>query len=257
MKILFLGDVVGQSGRKGVEDALVSLKKEHEIDLVIVNGENSAHGKGITKKIYNQFMKMGVDVITLGNHAFSKKEIIDYLPEADRLVRPANIDPEDVGQSTCIIYKNSKVIAVTNLCGEIFMHGTLENPFSTMESILNEVDADLHIVDFHAEATSEKLAFFYHFAGRITAMIGTHTHVQTADERIINGTAGISDVGMCGAYESILGRDVGEILTRFTSDEKTQYTIAEGEAIVCGVIIETDDKTDKCVTIQRIQRRPE
>lgn len=256
MKLLFLGDIVGQSGRKGVENALHSLNEQYNFDLVIANGENAAHGKGITRKIYNQFMKMGIDVVTLGNHAFSKNEIFQFIDDAERLVRPANIDPEDVGQSTCILYKNQKTIAVSNLCGEVFMHGTLESPFVAMEAILNEVQADIHIVDFHAEATSEKLAFFYHFAGRITAMVGTHTHVQTADERIINGTAGISDAGMCGAYESILGRDVGEILTRFTSEEKTKYTIAEGEAIICGVAIEIDDQSNQAVHIERIQIRP-
>ncbi|MGL5541119.1 MAG: TIGR00282 family metallophosphoesterase [Erysipelotrichaceae bacterium] len=256
MRILFLGDIVGQSGRKGVEDALVLLKRDYHPDLIIANGENAAHGKGITRKIYIQLLKMGIDVVTLGNHAFSKNDIFGFIDEAQYLVRPANIDPEDVGVATVVVHRGGKRIAVSNLCGQVFMHGVVESPFAVMEHILEEVDADIHIVDFHAEATSEKLAFFYHFAGRIGAMIGTHTHVQTADERIIDGTAGLSDAGMCGAYESILGRDVGEILTRFTSEAKTKYTIAEGAAIVCGVVVDFDDQTNQAVHIERIQLRP-
>ncbi|MGL5978038.1 MAG: TIGR00282 family metallophosphoesterase [Erysipelotrichaceae bacterium] len=256
MRLLFLGDIVGQSGRKGVENALPLLRQQYEPDIIIANGENAAHGKGITRKIYTQFMKMGIDVVTLGNHAFSKADIFAFIEDADHMVRPANMDPIDAGQSTCVIYKKGKTIAISNLCGEIFMHNTVESPFDCMEMILKEIDADIHFVDFHAEATSEKIAFLYQFAGRIGAVIGTHTHVQTADERIVNGTAGLSDAGMCGAYESILGRDVEEILTRFTSDEKTKYTIAEGEAIICGCIIDFDDVTNQATHIERIQLRP-
>ncbi len=257
MKILFFGDVVGQSGRKGVNNALISLKEQYQPDLIILNGENAAHGKGITKKIYTQFMKMGIDVITLGNHAFAKKEIFDFIDEADNLVRPGNIDPEDVGRATYQFYHQGKLIAVTNLCGSVFMHGVFEDPFTQMEAILKDVKADIHFVDLHAEATSEKQAFFYHFAGRVSAIVGTHTHIQTADEQIIDGTAVITDVGMCGAYHSIIGRDVQEIITRFTSEEKTQYKIAEGEAIINAVCIEFDDSKNIAKDITRIQIRPE
>lgn len=257
MKVLFIGDIVGSVGREVVREHLPRLKEQHKIDFVVANGENSAHGKGITKKIYHQLLGYGIDVITMGNHTFSKNDIFQFIDEADKLVRPANMDPVEYGQS-CVVQKiNGKRIAVCNLCGEVWMNNIIDSPFFCMEDMLSEVEADMYFVDFHGETTSEKIAFTYNFAGRVHAVMGTHTHVQTADERIVNGTAAISDLGMCGAYTSVIGRDVAEIVTRFTTDEKTKFKIADGPGIFCGAIVEFDDESNKAIHIERVQIRPD
>ena len=224
---------------------------------MVANGENAAHGKGITKKIYHQLLNYGVDVVTMGNHTFSKDDIYTFIHEADRMVRPANMEPCDVGNSTLVIEVLGKRIAVTNLSGEVFMNNVVDSPFFCMEDVLHEVDADIYLVDLHAEATSEKIAFAYHFSGKIAAVVGTHTHVQTADEQIIDGTAMISDLGMCGAFKSVIGRDVNEVLTRFTTQEKTRFQIADGPAIFCGAVVEINNESNQAVHIQRIQIRPD
>lgn len=257
MKILFIGDIVGSSGREIVRTLLPSLKEEYGIDLVVGNGENAAHGKGITRKIYQQLLDCGIDVITMGNHTFSKNDIFGFIEEADRMVRPANMEPVEYGQHTVVVQVNQKRIAITNLCGEVWMNNVIDSPFYCMEDILNDIDADCYLVDFHGEATSEKIAFTYAFAGRVQAVVGTHTHVQTADERIVYGTAAITDLGMCGAYTSVLGRDVDEIVTRFTTDEKTKFKIALGPGIFCGAVVTIDDESNHATHIERIQIRPQ
>ena len=257
MNVLFIGDIVGASGREAVRELLPDLKKTYEIDLVVANGENAAHGKGITRKIYHQLLGYGIDVLTMGNHTFSKNDIYSFIEEADRMVRPANMEPCDYGESTIVIKFKGKHVAITNLCGEIWMNNVVDSPFFCMEDVFHEIDADIYLVDLHAEATSEKIAFTYAVAGRAAAVVGTHTHVQTADERIIDGTAAMTDLGMCGAYTSVLGRDVDEILTRFTTDEKTKFKIAEGPAIFCGAIVHIDEETNLATNIKRIQIRPE
>lgn len=256
MNVLFIGDIVGSSGREVVRRQLPELKETYQIDLVVANGENAAHGKGITRKIYHQLLNCGIDVLTMGNHTFSKNEIYSFIGEADRMVRPANMEPCDYGESTIVIKVNDKRVAITNLIGEIWMNDVIDSPFFCMDDVLSEIDADIYLVDLHAEATSEKIAFTYHVAGKAAAVVGTHTHVQTADERIINGTAAITDLGMCGAYTSVLGRDVDEILTRFTTEEKTKFKIADGPAIFCGAIVSIDEKTNLATAIERIQIRP-
>lgn len=257
MKILFIGDIVGSVGREVVRDLLPGLKEQHQIDLVVANGENSAHGKGITRKIYQQLLGCGINVITMGNHTFSKNDIYQFIEEADRMVRPANMEPVDYGQHTTVVKVNGKRVAISNLSGEVWMNNVVDSPFYCMEEILNDIEADIYLVDFHGEATSEKIAFTYCFSGRVQAVVGTHTHVQTADERLVYGTAAITDLGMCGAYTSVLGRDVEEIVTRFTTDEKTKFKIALGPGIFCGAIVEVDDATNKAIHIERIQIRPE
>lgn len=256
MKILFIGDIVGAVGRKMVMEHALSLKEEHQIDLVIGNGENTAHGKGITYKIYNQLLQYGIDVITMGNHTFSKDAIFNFIEDAPNLVRPSNLMPTDCGQSYKVVEVCGQRVCICNVMGEVFMHNVVSSPFEDMQAILERVEADIYFVDFHGEATSEKAAFAHQFAGQVQAVVGTHTHVQTADERIIDGTAFISDVGMCGVYDSIIGRDVQEILTRFTTDEKTRFTLAEGSGMFCGVIIEIDVDQKKATSIERIQIRP-
>ncbi|MEF9919748.1 MAG: TIGR00282 family metallophosphoesterase [Erysipelotrichaceae bacterium] len=257
MKILCIGDIVGAPGRDIVGELLPGLIKQYEIDMVIANGENSAHGKGITKKIYDQLLAFGIDCITMGNHTFSKDDIFKFIDEADHMVRPGNMEPLDCGECTRVFKVKNKRVAVTNLSGEVWMHNVVDSPFMMMEDILEDVEADIYIVDFHGETTSEKIAFTYYFASRVTAVVGTHTHVQTADERIEQGTAAISDLGMCGAYYSVLGRDVDEIITRFTTDDKTKYKMGSGPAIFCGVVIDIDEETNQAISIERIQIRPE
>lgn len=257
MNVLFIGDIVGSVGREVVAQYLPKLKQEYAIDIVIANGENAAHGKGITRKIYQQLRQMGIDVITMGNHTFSKNDIFQFIEEADRIVRPANMEPLDYGEHTIVVPVGNKRVAITNVCGEVWMHNISDSPFYCMEDILDEIEADIYLVDFHGEATSEKIAFTYHFADRVQAVVGTHTHVQTADERIVYGCAAITDLGMCGAYTSVLGRDVEEIITRFTSDEKTKFKIAEGEGIFCGALVSIDDESNRATAIQRLQIRPE
>lgn len=256
MNILCIGDIVGSSGREIVKEQLPLLKEQYAIDLVVANGENAAHGKGITKKIYHQLLDCGVDVVTMGNHTFSKNDIYQFIDEADRMVRPANMEPLEYGQHTIVVMVHGLRVAVSNLSGEVWMNNVIDSPFYCMEDILQDIDADIYIVDFHGEATSEKIAFTYAFAGRVQVVVGTHTHVQTADERIVQGTAAITDLGMCGAYTSVLGRDVEEIVTRFTTDEKTKYKIAIGPAILCGAVVTIDEMTKQATKMERIQIRP-
>ena len=161
MNILFLGDIVGSVGRECVREQLPRLKEQYEIDLVVANAENSAHGKGITRKIYHQLLAMGIDVCTMGNHTFSKNDIYQFIEEADRMVRPANMEPLEYGQHTVVVKVNGMRVAITNLCGEVWMNNVVDSPFFCMEDILNDIDADIYLVDLHAETTSEKIAFTY------------------------------------------------------------------------------------------------
>lgn len=256
MVILFLGDVTARSGRDAVKRRLPSLRQETRADFVIVNGENAAHGKGITSGIYQSLKEAGADVITLGNHAFSKREILNRIDECPDLIRPANIEPMDTGASWLIREVKGKRIAVVNLLGSVFMDAASADPFETMDAILDEIKADLILVDFHAEATSEKELFWHVFRKRVTAVIGTHTHVQTADEQIAEGCAYISDAGMCGPFDSILGRDITEVKERMFGSGITKYRPSEAEAVISGVVIETDDDTNQAIRITRIQERP-
>ena len=256
MNILFLGDVVARSGREAVVHDLPALQREYGADFTIVNGENAAHGKGITKKIYKQLVAAGADVITLGNHAFSKREILDDINDCPAMIRPANMEPLHAGSSCVIKECCGKRIAVINILGMAFMNATA-HPIPVMEELMKGLEADIIIVDLHGEATSEKILFARYFSGKVTAVIGTHTHVQIADETIINGCAFITDTGMCGPYDSVLGRDTGEVLSRLLDDMPTYYKPASGRVVICGCLIEVDDKTNRAVRITRIQKRPE
>ncbi len=256
MNIMFLGDVVGRAGRTVVFKHLNELQQQHNIDLTIINAENAAHGKGITRRIYQQFMEYDIDVLTMGNHTFSKGELLDFIKEAPCLIRPKNLLPLNLGQSVLVKTIKDKKIAIVNLCGEIFMDKIEGSPYNAMKEIIDEVQADAYIVDFHGETTSEKITFAHVFKEHCIAVCGTHTHVQTADERLIEGCAFISDLGMCGAYDSVLGRDKEEVIKHVVHKEKTRYTVAEGDAILCGAVIHVDDDTLKATSIQRIQIRP-
>lgn len=259
MKILFIGDIVGKSGRDIVSSLLYSLKKENDIDLVIANGENAAHGKGITIKIYNELIKNCVDYITMGNHTYSKSEINEHIDEMDRLVVPYNHMKRNSDNYYKIITFKGIKFCLTNILGEALMNETKCNPYDSYNEVLNKTikdNPDFYFIDFHAETTAEKRIFAEYFKDSAKVVVGTHTHVQTADERMIDDCAFISDVGMCGAYESVIGRDINESILANIKKEKTHYSIAEGDAVFCGVIIEIDDKLKKPISIQRIQIRP-
>lgn len=255
MKLLFIGDIVGKSGRKAVEKQLSSLIKQHQIDVVLANAENAAHGKGITEKIYQELISYGVNYMSLGNHAFSKDDIKTFIQHADRLIRPANMYPLEYGKGYVDFEVKGVPFRFINLCGTVFMENIAQNPFLEMEKIKARPNA-CTIVDLHAEATSEKAAFFELYKEKCTLIVGTHTHIQTADESVRNGCAFISDVGMTGPYHSIIGRDIQEVLDRFRGIVSKKFTVAEGEAIFSAILVEIDETSRRATHIERIQIRP-
>ena len=255
MNILAVGDLVGNAGIQELKKQLPKIKKEHKIDFTIVNAENSAEGMGITEKNFNDILSIGVDCITMGNHTWGKKDIFKFI-DHPKLLRPNNY-PEGVCGKGYNIYKcNNKKIAVINSMGRAEINIGLENPFlitmKTVEQIKNEVD--IIILDFHAEATAEKVAMGYFLDGEVTAVFGTHTHVQTADEKILpKGTAYITDIGMTGPKYSALGMDLDVAIKRFTTSLPERYKIATGECILNAVIFEVNDETNKVDRIVRIK----
>ena len=252
MRILFIGDIVGSSGRQIVVDHLPMLKDTESIDFVIANGENSAHGKGITKKIYNQLKRAGVDCITMGNHSFAKKEIFDFYPECEDLLIPANIEPP-FGEFYKIYTLNDKTVCVISMYGQAFMNRVGDSsPYHFMDDLLESTNCDYYFVDYHGESTSEKMLFAHVYRERVGCVVGTHTHVQTADERLIGDCAYITDVGMCGAKWSIIGRDIDEIYDNVIMGENTRFEVAEGDAFFNGVIVDIDDATMKSLAIKRV-----
>lgn len=254
MKLLFIGDIVGASGRQIVVDHLSALKEEYQVDFVIANGENSAHGKGITKKIYNQLKNAGIDCITMGNHSFAKSEIFDFYDTCDDLLIPANIEPVEFGNYYKIYDVKGKSICVVNLYGEAFMNRVGGSPYPFMDDVLEMTDCDYYFVDFHAESTSEKMLFANVYADQVDCVVGTHTHVQTADERMIGNCAYITDVGMCGARDSVIGRDIEELYKRVILDEKTHFKVAGGDAFLNAILVEIDSDTMTSQSIERIVR---
>ena len=217
MKVLFIGDVFGTRGMEALYKYLPEIKKEHKPNLIFLNGENIDKGFGINEKIYKELMVMGVNVVTLGNHSFSKKEVIDFIDKGN-IIRPANYGDSVPGEGYITIKYNNKLVTVINLMGRIFMGDPLDNPFKRADEILKEVESDYIFVDFHAEATSEKIAMAHYLDGRVTAVVGTHTHVPTADAMVFpKKTMYISDIGMTGAKYGILGADKDIILDKFLS----------------------------------------
>lgn len=250
--ILFLGDIVGRPGRKAVLAALPDLVQEHDPLFVIVNGENSASGIGITPDIADELFKAGVDAITLGNHAFKKKEIYDYLDSGMPIVRPANIPASSPGTGMITVEKDGVKLAVINICGRIFLDG-YDDPFRDIDRLLEQAGTDHVFIDFHAEATSEKVAFGYHVDGRATAVIGTHTHVTTADEKVLpGGTAYITDVGMCGPAPSVIGMDKDIILRKFRTSLPARFEVAKHPGVISGVVIGVKQDSGRATNIRRI-----
>ena len=255
MRILMVGDVVGRPGRYFFMEQTPELKQARNIDMVVVNGENAAHGKGLTPSIFDELIQGGADVVTSGNHIWDNSNVLKIIDTEPFLLRPANYPEDTPGKGFCIFPVGRKKVGVVNLSGRTFM-SPIDCPFRLGEKIFNflEKQCDIFLVDFHAEATSEKLAFANHFDGRLTAVVGTHTHVQTADERILpKGTAYITDLGMVGASNSILGMAVEPVIQKFLTGRPSRFEVAEGAAVYCAVLIDIDDKTNKAVKIERVQ----
>lgn len=254
MKILAVGDIVGESGVKKLKEQLPKIKKEKNIDFVITNGENSASGMGITEKNFNNIIEAGTNVITMGNHTWGKKEIFKFI-DNPKLLRPANYPKGVPGTGLGIYECNGKKIAVMNLMGRVDINILTENPFIMASDMVKEIQnkVDIIIVDFHAEATAEKIAMARYLDGKITILFGTHTHVQTADEQILpNGTAYITDLGMTGPKNSVIGMDIQASIKRFETTLPEKYKLAEGECIMNAVIFDIDDETNKVTKIERI-----
>ena len=235
MKILMVGDIVGRTGRNFFTEQTLEFKHTKNIDMVIANGENAAHGKGLTPAIFDEIIRGGADVVTSGNHIWDNATVLQIIDTEPFLIRPANYPEDTPGKGFCIYPVGKKNIGVINMSGRIFMQ------------------CDVILVDFHAEATSEKLAFAYYFDGQVTAVVGTHTHIQTADEKILpKGTAYITDLGMVGAENSILGMSIEPVIKKFMSGRPSKFEVAEGVAIYCAALITTNDKTNKATKIERI-----
>jgi len=257
MKILFVGDIVGRVGRKLLKDHLSDVQKDHQADYTIVNVENAAGGFGITPAIAEEILGYGVDVMTSGNHIWDKREIFDYLDREPRLLRPGNYPKGTPGSWTHIGESPAGIrVAVVNLQGRVFMPLT-DCPFRLIEKELPRItkETPVIIVDFHAEATSEKMALAWFLDGKVSAVIGTHTHIPTADERMLaNHTAYISDVGMTGPYDSVIGMEVQTSLSRFLTGLHTRFEVASGHPRFCAALIEVDESTGHATSIRRIDR---
>ncbi|WP_200759821.1 TIGR00282 family metallophosphoesterase [Effusibacillus dendaii] len=253
MRILFIGDIVGQPGRTAVTQYLPQVLEEYNPDLTIANAENAANGRGLTPKLAEMLFDANVDILTMGNHVWDNKDIFGYIEDEKRIVRPANFPKGAPGQGFTLVRAGNVQIAVVNLLGRVFM-GDYDSPFVAIDQILEEIgDASRHIfVDFHAEATSEKLAFAHYVDGRVSAVIGTHTHVQTADEQILlHGTAYLTDVGMCGPVNSIIGMKTEQVIQRFLTQMPIRFEVENGPAMLNAVCIDLSD-TGKAVSIERI-----
>jgi len=265
MKILFVGDVFGSAGRKIVREHLGHVRQSHQVDLTVINGENAAGGFGITPNLAEDLFDLGADVITTGNHVWDKRELIEYMKSvpadsherARRVLRPANLQHGLPGYGVYegVIEDGENIgtpYAVVNLMGRVFMNGT-NDPFNAANAILSGIKAKVILVDFHAEATSEKVAMGWHLDGRVTAVLGTHTHIPTADERVLpGGTAYQTDVGMSGPYDSVIGVEKELVLNRFLTGMPGKFEAATGNPKMCAALISCDSSTGKAYKIQRL-----
>ena len=256
MRILFVGDIVGKAGRQAVEGLLERCVADHRIDFTVANGENAAGGMGITPVIASEFLDLGIDVLTSGNHIWAKKEILPFLDEEERLLRPANYPDRVPGRGAGVFRLGSgKKIGILNLEGRVFMRN-LECPFRVGEKEVEKLkeQTSVILVDFHAEATSEKVALAWFLNGKVSAVVGTHTHVQTADERVLSGgTAYITDVGMTGPLASVIGIRRQIALERFLTQVPLKFDVATEEIELQGVILEVDEQTGKSRSIERVR----
>lgn len=251
MRILFIGDIIGKPGRRAVHALVPGLRREYTIDLVVANGENAAGGFGITAETAGELFESGVDVITTGGHVWDKREVEPYLDQEERLLRPLNYPPGVPGRGSTRLGK----VMVVNLMGRVFI-GTLDCPFRAMDSFLTGVPApSVIVVDFHAEATSEKEALGWYLDGRVSAVVGTHTHVATADARILpKGTAYVTDLGMVGPINSVIGSDPQDVLARFLYQTPRRLGVAGGPLRFNSVLVDVDDSTTRAKEISRVDR---
>ena len=257
MKILLVGDVFGRPGRRAVRECLDGVIAEHDVDFVVVNAENSAGGFGITPSIAEELFRYGADVLTGGNHTFDKQEGHDVLEDNERVLRPHNYPAANPGTGMTVVRHQGVTVAVLNLQGRIFMPPT-DCPFHAADRLIDSVkdEADIILVDLHAEATSEKMAMAWYLDGRVSALVGTHTHVQTADEQLFpEGMAYITDLGMTGPHRSIIGVKIEQSLGRFLTSRSRRFEAATGDVRFHGVVVAVDEETGKARSISRIQRR--
>lgn len=256
MNILFIGDIVGRVGRRMVKEHLNTLIEKYDVDFVIANGENATHGKGLTRNHYFELVDAGVDVITLGNHYLSKNEITRYIDKVDCLVRPLNLLHEFGGDGSVVFDVNGIPVRVTNLLGTAFMEESVNAPYLSILDLLADSEEDcIHIIDYHAEATGEKYSFAYAMDGKVSAVIGTHTHIQTNDARILpEGTAYITDVGMTGFYDGVLGFTKETVVPKIVYGQSGKMqTPDDGNGVLSAVIMVIDDNTFKCKSIKAIK----
>src|SRR5262245_4485673 len=257
MRVLFLGDVVGKPGRRAIQERLPGLLRDREVDFVVVNGENASGGKGLSPGTAEELLGLGVDVITSGNHIWQNREIFAYLRENTRVVRPLNFPPGSPGEGWTVrsARRGGTPVAVVNLIGRVFM-GPADCPFRAIDGVLEEVRqrAKVVIVDMHAEATSEKVGMGVFLDGRVSAVVGSHTHVQTADDRVLpRGTAHLSDAGMCGPRDSILGMRSAQVLDRFLTQLPVRFEVGTGDALLQGALVDVDEATGLARSISRVQ----
>jgi hypothetical protein len=258
MKILFIGDIVGKPGREAVKKILPGLTKEMALDFVIANAENAAGGSGITAKVAEELFESPIDVLTSGDHIWKKREIFDFINLESRILRPLNF-PAGTPGSGWGVFKTKKDFKIGVICvlGRVFMDA-LECPFKTTKAAIEAIskETNIIIVDIHAEATSEKVALGWYLAGQVSAILGTHTHIQTADERILPpGTAYITDVGMTGPYDSVIGRRIEDVLERFITAVPTRFEVAEENVQLHGAVLDIDENTGRARSIVRLQRK--
>lgn len=258
MKILFIGDIVGSPGREAVKELLPQLQKEYSLDFVIANAENAAGGSGITPKVAQELFDMNIDVLTSGDHIWKKREIFEIIDKEERILRPLNFPSGAPGRGYCVFKsKEGNKIGVVSLQGRVFLEA-LECPFKAARQAQEALsqEAKVIIVDIHAEATSEKVALGWYLDGKVSAVLGTHTHIQTADERILpGGSAYITDVGMTGPQDSVIGRRIEDVLQRFITAVPVRFEVASGNIWLQGAVLDIDEQTGKARSIVRIQKK--
>lgn len=258
MKILFIGDIVGSPGRDAVKTLLPALQKEHQLDFVVANAENAAAGSGITPRIAEELFTYGINVLTSGDHIWKKRDVLEIINQEGRILRPINFPAGAPGRGSGVFKAaNGSKVGVINLQGRVFMEA-LDCPFKAARQAQEELalETKIIIVDIHAEATSEKVALGWYLDGRVSAVLGTHTHIQTADERILpGGSAYISDVGMTGPYDSVIGRRKEDVLARFITLVPTRFEVAEGDVQLHGVVVDIDESSGKAKAIVRVQKK--
>lgn len=257
MKILCLGDVVGRPGRDALTHSLKDIKRQHAIDFVVVNAENAAGGAGLTTKIAQQFLELGCDVLTLGDHVWDQKDLEPFLDESPQVIRPANFPAGAPGSGSCIRESAAGPrVGVINLLGRTFMRYLVECPFKTGRQLVDEIKTQtpVIVVDMHAETTSEKVAMGHFLNGHVSIVFGTHTHIQTADEIILDGgTAYITDLGMSGPYDSVIGQEKEPIIQRFLTSRPSRFQVAQQQTKLCGIVVEVDPQSGRAQSVERVQ----